>query len=157
MTKIFISRPNKIASSFEKAYLKFNQYLKRSKFQPCRLGAGNYTLDAPLIAVIKLIKQCKGVIVLGYPQVEFSSKLSKSDSILNNITYHMPTPWNQIEAALGYSENKPVLIVGHKGVAGGVFDKGVTGEYVLSADLNKIDWFQQAEFKGIFQEWKSRL
>lgn len=58
--KVFVSRPTVIDAVFETAYTRFEKYMKRLKLVPCRLGAGNYTLDAPLAGVIDLVRKCKG-------------------------------------------------------------------------------------------------
>lgn len=44
-----------IEEVFETAYTRFENYMKRLRLVPCRLGAENYTLDAPLMGVIDLV------------------------------------------------------------------------------------------------------
>jgi len=68
-----------------------------------------------------------------------------------------PTPWNQIEATLAFKQRIPVLVIAHEGVSGGVFDYGVTGEYVHIAKLNRKDWHKEKHFQGVFQQWKKRI
>lgn len=68
-----------------------------------------------------------------------------------------PTPWDQIEATLAFKARLPVLVVANNGVAGGVFDRGVTGEYVLTMDLKKKYWYKDKDFLGVFKEWKSHI
>ena len=70
---------------------------------------------------------------------------------------NLPTPWNHIEAALAFGQRIPVLIIAHKGVSGGVFDKGVTGQFVMVTDFTEIDWYDREEFQGVFRAWRSKL
>jgi hypothetical protein len=157
---IFISRPTNIAEEFEKQFTHFGKFLKRAGFDPVRLGANNYTLDAPLIGVIDLMKTCQGAIILGYPQYELNAHVSKGGCIIpdiKDIKFTIPTPWNQIEATLAYKDRIPVLIIAHNGIMGGVFDHGVTGEYVLNLNLKKNEWYKDQAFQGVFSAWKNKI
>jgi hypothetical protein len=155
--KVFISRPTIISDLFEVGYCKFEQYIKHQGLNPQRLGNNNYTLDAPLKGVIDLMKKCDSAIILGYPQYTSSAMLAKADSPQSEIIFSVPTPWNQIEASLAFHEHLPLLIVAHKGIIGGVFDHGVTGSYILTADLSTDDWYKKTEFSGIFHEWLNHI
>jgi len=155
--KVFVSRPTIIELVFETAYACFEKYIKRLGLESCRLGADSYTLDAPLKGVIDLIKQCQGAIILGYPQYEFDAFISKGGSQQQRMSISIPTPWNHIETTLAFRQSIPVLIVAHEGVVGGVFDHGVTGQYVLMLDLSHQNWYKSKKFQGIFRDWKKRL
>lgn len=154
---VFIRRPTVIGPKFENAYADFEKYIRRLKLLPCRLGADNYTLDAPLMGVIDLMKRCQGAVILGYPQYECSAAIAKSGKQQQHLAMMFPTPWNHIEATLAFRQRIPVLILAHEGVSGGVFDHGVTGQFVLVMDLILINWHKSKEFQGVFREWKSRL
>jgi hypothetical protein len=155
--RIFISRPTKLDKCFESAYLAFEKALIRKNITPIRLGASNYSLEAPLKAVIKLMKGCSGAIILGYPKYEFNYKYTIVGSSYEEISTILATPWNQIEATLAFRENLPVLVISHNGISGGIFDIGVTGQHVLSIDLSLQNWHQQITFKGLFNAWEQDL
>lgn len=157
---IFISRLTNIAEEFEKQFTHFNKFLKLAGFNPVRLGANKYTLDAPLRGVIELMKTCQGAIILGYPQYELNAHISKGGRIIPNIKdikFTIPTPWNQIEATLAYKDRIPVLIIAHNDIVGGVFDHGVTGEYVLNLNLKKNEWYKDQAFQGVLFAWKNKI
>ena len=135
----------------------FNKYLKSKKIKPRRLGETDYSNKAPLKAVIDLMKQCKGAIVLGYPQHEVNYSLTKGRKNVNKYNILLPTPWNQIEGTLAYKQKLPVLVVAQKGVEGGLFDYGLTGEFVHKTNLSSEKWFKGKEFLGIFQDWKNQI
>jgi hypothetical protein len=124
---------------------------------PRRLGKSDYSRKAPLQAVIDIIDNCCGAIVLGYPQIEFHQEVRRSTKVQNKIGYLFPTPWNQIEGALVFRARTPALIVAHTGIEGGVFDHGVTGESVLHADLSSPDWFAEPAFRQPFDEWRTAI
>ena len=154
---IFLSRPTKIGPTFEPPYVAFESYLAARNFALKRLGGGNFSKKAPLRAVIDLINECTGAIILGYPQLEFSHEARRSNEVQNKVSYMLPTPWNQIEGALAYSNNRPILVVAHPGIAGGVFDHGITGEGVLHLDLADPSWFLKPQFTQPFDEWLSEV
>ena len=155
--KIFISRPTIIGNGYEKPYNAFEGFLKSEGFSPRRLGKSDYSLKAPLVAVMKLMEQCKGAIVLGYPQHEVTYSLKKGGEILNEHRIFLSTPWNQIEGTLAYKKEIPVLVIAQEGIEGGLFDYGVTGEYVYKADLSSDKWFKNKKVLGIFQDWKKQI
>lgn len=156
-TRIFLSRPTQIARKFETQCASFCAYLSRKGYSVCRLGSDQYTIDAPLKGVMDLMKTCRAAIVLGYPQYVVTAAISKASLPQQNLSAVFPTPWNQIEATLAFKQRIPVLVVAHEGVSGGVFDYGVTGEYVHTANLGTKDWYKRKDFQGVFQEWQKRI
>ncbi len=156
-TDVFLSRPTAIEKRFETPYAAFESYLSRAGYKTHRLGADQYTMDSPLTGVMKLMKTCQAAIIQGYPQYEVTAALSKAAKPQQQISAVFPTPWNQIEATLAFKQRIPVLVMAHEGVSGGIFDYGVTGEYVHTTKLNRKDWHKEKGFQGVFQEWKKRI
>jgi len=142
---------------FETPYAAFESYLLRVGCNTHRLGADQFTMDSPLTGVMNLIKTCQAAIILGYPQYKVTAVLSKAGKHQQQISVVFPTPWNHIEATLAFNQRVPVLVIAHEGVSGGIFDCGVTGEYVHTTKLNRKDWHKEKGFQGIFQEWKKRI
>src|SRR5690606_6220135 len=87
-----------------------------------RLGDTDYSPEAPLQAIIELMGECKGAVVLGYPQIEIFHHIRNNVDVTQNPTLLFPTPWNQIEGSLAYGAKLPVMVIAHPGVGGGVFD-----------------------------------
>ncbi len=157
MADIFISRPTVIETGYEKPYRAFERFFKSEGFSPRRLGKGDFSMKAPLVAVIELMEQCKGAIILGYPHREVVYSMTKGGKVIDERSVLLPTPWNQIEGTLAYEKEIPVLVVAHKGIEGGLFDYGVTGQFVLETDLSNDKWFKSEDFLGIFQDWKNQI
>ena len=156
-TNVFLSRPTTIKNKFKKPYDAFLSHLLRSGYTDLRLGANQYTLDSPLTGVMKLMKTCRAAIILGYPQYEVTAAVSKGADVKQQMSIYFPTPWNQIEATLAYNQCLPVLVVTHEGISGGIFDHGVTGEYLHTTKLDRTNWHKEKGFQGIFQEFKKRI
>lgn len=157
MHNIFISRPTKIDPQSEAAYEQFAKLLNSNGIQPRRLGDTDYTRDAPLKAVFRIIDDCCGAVILGYPQFAIRHEALRSNETQNVWGFVFPTPWNQIEGALAYRANTPVLVIAHEGVEGGVFDHGVTGEGVIHLDLSLPNWFETPQFAQPFEEWMDEI
>ena len=153
MINIFISRPSVISKIYESSYIPFEDFLKTKGIISRRLGSSDYSRKAPLLAVMDIIEDCKGAIILGYPQYEISSVFKKADKLQSKSYLLIPTPWNQIEAVLAYKKKIPVLVIAQNGIDGGIFDYGITGEFVLKTDLSKSNWCKENDFNGIFSEW----
>ena len=106
---------------------------------------------------MNLMKICRAAIILGCPQYEVRATLSKAATAQQEILSVFPTPWNQIEATLAFKERIPVLVIAHEGVSGGVFDYGITGEYVHAGNLSLKDWYLKRDFQGVFKDWQMRI
>lgn len=155
---IFLSRPTTIGDSFEAPYSQFHGFLEEEGYAIRRLGAGEaYSKKAPLMAVINLVQECCGAIILGYPQLELHHETRRNATVRDGFRYVFPTPWNQIEGALAYANGCPTLVVAHPGIDGGIFDHGITGEMVLHVDLAEEGWFMKPDFVYPFREWAQEV
>ena len=154
---VFLSRPTIIEKRFETPYVAFDSYLSRTGYKTHRIGGDQFTMDSPLTAVMKLMNTCQAAIILGYPQFKVKAALSKAAKPQQQILAVFPTPWNHIEATLAFKQHIPVLVVAHNGVSGGIFDYGVTGEYVHVAKLSQLNWHKKKSFRGILKEWKKMI
>lgn len=149
---IFLSRPTVLPSGCEKEAARFERFLNGHGFHPVRLGGDSYSTKAPLKAVIELMKSSVGAIILGFPKQSICVTGFRDD-----VSISMPTPWNHIEGALAYALEKPTLVVVQSGISGGVFDHGITGEFVMKLDFCAPKWFQTSAFTGVFNDWKKRI
>ena len=149
---IFLSRPTSLNDSKAAEADRFERFLDEQGFHALRLGGENYSTKAPLQAVIDIMSQCEGAIILGYPKQTICVSGFSAD-----FRAELSTPWNQFEGALAYALKKPALVVAHTTVNGGVFDYGITGEFVLRANLENDGWFKTKQFLGVFADWKTRV
>jgi hypothetical protein len=154
MINIFLSRPTTLPSQFEKAHGDFHAFLEEEGLVARRLGSTDYSIDAPLKAIIRIMDECKGAIILGYPQIEIFQHVRRSATVSKEPALLFATPWNQIEGSLAYGAKLPVLVVTHPHVQGGIFDHGVTGQYVWTQDLAVRGWHEGSGFKQVFSQWK---
>ena len=103
------------------------------------LGATDFSNSAPLRAILRIMDECDGAIVLGFRQIEVEQGTAKpgTPSASRLEKCYFATPWNQIEASLAYARGLPVMLIREKGISGGVFDYGVTEYFVHEVDLSE--------------------
>ncbi len=155
---VFLSRPTKLPKALEADYQEFHTYVETDHgLRLRRLGSTDHSDEAPLRAIIELMGQCKGAIILGYPQIEIYHHIRRNVDVSRDPTLLFPTSWNQIEGSLAFGAKLPVLVIAHPGIGGGIFDHGVTGQYVLTEDLSEKEWFKRLPFQQLLAKWKARI
>lgn len=155
MKDIFLSRPNWVGPEFEQGLEAFTNIIKSYNMNPRTLGVSEYPTDTPLDEVISIMDQCVGAIILGYPQFEVKEGVLKGDTIESSVL--LATEWNHIEAGLAYAQRLPLLVIHHKGVQGGIFDRGAISKFLHEVDLSKSTWFSEKPIIGAIVTWRGRL
>ena len=92
-----------------------------------RWGGMPSAFDSPLKTVTELMDKCVGCLVIALERSYFPSGMEKrggpKESPLSNVK--LPTPWNQIEAAMAYSRGLPLMVVVEDGLRGeGLLERG---------------------------------
>jgi len=150
---IFVSRPTWVFPEFEAGLEVFLTSIKNMGLTPRTLGSTDYPSKAPLDEVIEIMDECKGAIILGYPQLLITEGKVKDDELESELL--LPTEWNHIEAALAYSKGIPLIMFRHQGVSRGVFDRGVMNAFVHEVNLASPTWSMDPALNGAIQKWKS--
>lgn len=152
---IFISRPTWVDEPYRKGLEIFLTRLNDLGFQPHTLGTTDYPTKAPLDGVIEIMSQCKGAVILGYPQISISSGSIKDENIEGTIV--LPTEWNHIEAGLAYSKKLPLLVIHHIGIVRGIFDRGAINSFLFSKDLTNPEWSTKDDISGAIRSWRDEV
>jgi hypothetical protein len=132
--------------------------LRSEGLVPHTVGRNTFSSDAPLKTVTELLDKCSGTVVIALERTYFASGIEKrggpKESVLSEI--RLPTPWNQIEAAMAYSRGHPLMVVVESGLKSeGLLERG-------------NDWYVQwvkpdaaalttTEFNGVLANWKQKL
>ncbi len=155
MQEVFISRPNWIPTDFEKGINGFYNLLKSVDLNPRTIGLSDYPNESPSDEVINLMKICKGTLVLGIPQIQIINGIIRGNELVNQVD--LGTEWNHIEAALAYSIGHPLLIIHHKNIKRGIFDRGTCNAFIYEIDMTDPSWSLSSEISGVLKNWKSKL
>lgn len=151
---IFFSRPTWVAEEFREGLTGFLSFLGTHDLKPRTIGSTDYPTESPLDEVIRVMDECEGAIILGYPQI-YVIKGNIKGSEKNDLL--LPTEWNHIEATLAYANKLPLLVIHHKGISRGIFDHGAIGKFIYEKDLSKSNWFLSENISGALMKWKASI
>lgn len=132
--------------------------LRSEGLVPHTVGRNTFQSDAPLKTVTGLLDKCSGTVVIALERAYFASGVDKrggpKEAPLTDV--RLPTPWNQIEAAMAYSRAHPLLVIVESGLKSeGLLERG-------------YDWYVQwvkpdpaalntPEFNGVLANWKEKM
>lgn len=156
MINVFVSRPNWIPGPFKKGLDVFLTRLVDLGLNPRTLGATDYPTKSPLDEVIKLMGECRGAVILGYPQIELFTGLVKGVAV-DAVPMLIPTEWNHIEAGLAYARGLPLLVIHHPGISRGIFDHGALNSFLFRKDLSVQGWSVGEDISGAIRSWKNEV
>lgn len=157
--EVFVSRPTHVDDAYGPGLDGFLRLLEDKGFRPRTIGAVDYPTDCPLDEVIRVVRQCRGVIVLGYPQLFVERGRLRGTQLPSAQwqTVALPTEWNHIEAAIGYVLDRPLLVIHDYTVRRGVFDRGALPSFLYAVDLTDRAWPLQAQILGALETWKQKV
>lgn len=155
MKEVFLSRPNWLPENVKEGIKHFYNLLKSNELNPRTIGQSDYPNESPLDEVIKLMAKCEGTIILGVPQINIDNGKIKGENLEERL--QLSTEWNHIEAALAHSLNQPLLIIHHKNVKRGIFDRGASNSYLHSVDMTDKSWPISDSISGVLNNWKEKL
>jgi hypothetical protein len=156
--KVFLS----VGSPFNKAQEAFisaiEKYLEANELIPQTVGRTYFSSLQPLKAVDELMRECAGTIILALERSYLTDGLERRDSpkqaSLNGAK--LTTPWNQIEGAMAYVNEHPLLVIVEAGVKGeGLLEHGYDW-FVLEVDGSSPP-VDNPMFQGIIADWKKRV
>lgn len=132
--------------------------LRSEGLVPHTVGRNTFQSDAPLKTVTELLDKCSGTVVVALERTYVASGVDKrggpKEAPLADV--RLPTPWNQIEAAMAYSRAHPLLVIVESGLKSeGLLERG-------------YDWYVQwvmpdpaalntPEFNGVLANWKEKM
>ena len=155
MQNVFLSRPTKVEKQYQAGLDHFLRYVKTVGLEPRTVGSTDMPSASPLDEVIRVMRQCCGAIILGYPQLIIDSGRNRESSL--NCPVLLPTEWNHIEAGLAHAQGLPSLVVRHRGVSRGIFDRGAMPAFLHEADFSDPAWAMSETISGALKSWKERL
>ena len=146
---------NEIQEQFVQAV---EERLRREGLEPHTVGRNTFSAGAPLKQVTELIDKGSGSVVIALERSHFQSGLEKrggpKETELNGVK--LPTPWNQIEAALSYARGLPLLVIVETGLKSeGLLENGYDW-YVQTLTIDAAE-LNSAEFNGVMSSWKEMM
>ncbi len=151
---VFLSAPSTLSAKQNISYEFIKSCLAYENLEGRALGKTDFPETNPLSEVLFIARSCFGGIIAGFQQTWITGGWHKINTpakkaIKNEI---LPTPWNQIEAGILFALRKPLLVLREEGVSGGIFDQGMSDNYLIKIDIDN----QEAIREGI-RSWGSKV
>lgn len=127
---IFVSVGSTATPQQEAFVCAIEDRLRAEGLNPQTVGRTYFTADSPFTGVNKLMESCKGVVVVALERlfIETGSEKRGSSASASLAGVRVATPWNHIEAALGYARKLPLLVIVEDGLRqDGLLRRGSTG------------------------------
>ena len=155
--KIFLSVGATYNNQQEAFVSAFETFLGQNGCERRTVGRGSYFSSQPINSAKDLMKEVDAVVVIAFTRQIIQNALDKPDSddqkeIVNE---KHPTIWNQMEAAMAFGLDLPLLMIIESGLKQEAMLKDRLEYRALITDLNP-DFFISEEFKGIFLDWKKK-
>jgi hypothetical protein len=157
-TRVFVSVGRTATTEQEEHVARIFQLLRVQGMDPICVGRTKFSAQNPLVQIRDEMRTCAGLVVIAFERLHITAgtELRGGGLAKDLAEQRMPTVWNQIEAAMGYVQDKPLLMI---------VEKGLRLEGLLSP---RYDWYVQEvslapaavstdEFVGIFADWKTRV
>lgn len=152
MTNVFLSRPTWLPPEFNRGHEGFMGLLATLGLSPRTVGTTDFGTRSPMDQVSTLMSQCRGAIILGYPQIMIDVGTCKGDSITAGMA--LATEWNHIEAGLAHARGLPLLAIHHIGIDRGIFSRGAMNAFLYQRDLSDASWPLAHDLQGALKAWK---
>lgn len=149
---VFLSRPNPFLEEHQKFIDKLKMKLKEYSLETITLQADEYDLTDSINYLKGMIKQCYGIIIIGFKQI-FIDKGSKKRGGITNPDFFYPSeidlsnqaltsPFCHIEGTIGLLNDLPLLIINEEGVREeGIIQGGRFSVKTAKFKLNDIESF----------------
>lgn len=159
MKKIFLSRPNTYDPVYNSTVKALTNFLEKRGLTPVTIGSTVFPNEMPILTIKQEMKNCSGIIILGLPQLLIENCIQKKNTngekkILDK---EYPSVWNQIEGAMAYMFDLPIMIIAQKGINDGLFENGTLPVFKNEYNLRSSHWIERQNFYEPFNEWFDRL
>lgn len=155
---VFVSVGGTATESQEAFVRAVEDRLRTEGLIPHTVGRNTFSSDAPLKAVTELMDKCSGTVVIALERAYFPSGIEKrggsQEAPVSEVK--LPTPWNQIEAALAYSRNHPLMVIVENGLKSeGLLERG--NDWYVQSVRPEASALSTSEFTGVLANWKQKL
>lgn len=125
---------------------------------PHTVGRNTFSADAPLKAVTELLERCAGIVVIALERSYFPAGTEKrggpKETSLADVK--LPTPWNQIEAAMAYARGLPLMVIVESGLKSeGLLERGY--DWYVQTVHPEASALNTNEFNGVLASWEQKM
>lgn len=167
---VFVSFSSTINNRQSKFCELIERHLEAYGMDPITLGRNIYDMECPARGIKTWMERCYGLLTLGFKRTQLTTgvkykKLSDKNLQDNTVEEELVNEWEtspfcQIEPAMAYSLDIPIIMFREKGVRkDGMFDGGIVGQYMPEIDLEEgpSEYFNSKECQQTLQLWIDRV
>ena len=117
-----------------------------------------YSKQKPLQKIAEVMHECSGAIVIAHERLYIENAVEMRGSTTPRTVkkVKLPTVWNQIESAMAYVCDLPLLVICDKGSRDeGLLERGYDW-YVEQMEIDPVE-LDSEDFKDAFRDWKERV
>lgn len=147
------------ATAQQEAFVRgVEERLRSEGLVPHTVGRNTFSSDSPLKAVTELMDRCSGTVVIALERSYFPTGVDKrggpKETALSDV--RLPSPWNQIEAAMSYARGLPIMVVVESGLKSeGLLERG--HDWHLQWVTPDVAALHSNEFNGVLASWKDKM
>jgi hypothetical protein len=147
------------ATEHQEAFVRAVEDRLRSEgLVPHTVGRNTFSSDAPLKAATELLDRCSGTVVIALERMYFAAGAEKRGGPKERALAEtrLPTPWNQIEAAMAYTRGHPLLVIVENGIKSeGLLERGY--DWYVQSVKPEAAALNSTEFNGVLASWKEKM
>ena len=153
--KVFISVGSNGSQQQREATETIFSVIAATGLSPRQMEKNEWSAEQPLRAIRRVISECHGAVIVAFKRYEFPSGIEKGkgDTVIPLHGTCFPTVWNQIEAALAYGRDIPLLVICENGLKEDGLLEGKYDWKVFWTDFQPAD-LNSERFSGFVQSWK---
>jgi hypothetical protein len=156
--KVFISAASRGTARQNDVKATVFSALRAAGLDPRQMNKNEWSFEQPLKAIRNIITECHGIAVLALAQYEIHSvfDIAAEKKQSDPASFRLPTVWNQIEAAIAYDKDLPLLVIAERGVKEEGLMEGRYDWTVYWTDLDPAE-FQSEKFLAFVATWKNAV
>jgi hypothetical protein len=156
--KIFVSVGRTSTPAQEDFVRAIEDRLCSEGLKPCTVGRNTWTAGAPLKKVTELMAECMGAVVIALERTYFPRGTERRGhpEASELLDVRLPTPFNQVEAAMAYCHGRPLLVIVEEGIREeGLLERG--NDWYVQRVKPTHNALTTPEFNGVFASWKEQV
>ena len=131
--------------------------IRLSGLSPRLMEDKDWDYKNPLRGVRRVMEECAGAVVIAFERYRFESGLELRDPEPRNLKQvSFPTAWNQIEAAMAYERDFPILVIAQRGLVEQAVLETTQDLKPIWTELDP-SFAQSDKFLGILRSWKEDI
>jgi hypothetical protein len=152
--KVFVSAgtpANESQAAFRDGVL---NAIELTGLSPRLMDHKDWDFKNPLRGIRRVMEECYGAVVIAYARYRFETgEELRREGVRSLQDVSFPTAWNQIEAAMAYERDLPLLVVAQKGLRQDAVFESTSDIRPFWVDL-KVNVDNTEGFLGYLRSWK---